>query len=1377
MELWNKLFTHRKKSEVNKAQKTITSTVQSSQNQPGGGSPPFHLAKDGIRVLLFRECDARGRKLLYDSKTVVQVPVTENTSNVSSCKAPFKSSRTSGSSVTSLPSGGISSAAQQFQVTTNKISSNLKSSGCSSPKLDVFAEISGGYGYQYMQQENDTKMLGELVFGTVALAYKGSCSKLHLLQNPHRILLSRISPAPHSYLRPSGAGSDQGIEDSSFSSSFSSLSEAISRADSLEMHWGPAGGGGGSAWAVDMPCMLSTSHSEGDSGFGGPPSPYSSVCGSFLSPSLPTTPHGTPSSRQGSGGSLKNSGSLNSLQRRFLRNVNTSLDALGREGEILEEGTTLSSQRARRVTKLGIAVIINLGSGLSELERHVEEWLFLHLGVIEASMNKLQSCLDSAYLHRQSFVSTTHQAVTQLQQDMLDLVSGPRLSQPVWLGLLGKPSASERQILCTSFVNTLASVLNAYDTKQTNFFVSKLLTAALTYHLGWVSTVAPGDHRVSTPTISTLSTAAQASWVERLSESHPYSAIWAQLCELCGAVGYPPRAARTLLVGSDAPLLAQLLTILSYIIRCSQVVEQDVQHLKVESNTTADQHPYFSRTSSIASIVTIVEGSRRDSQRDVSKDLQHHTRQSSQVQVQRESSMRRNWRTNWEGRSSRLLSTESRGGSGENTSDLTMKASYTSADEPQRGSTCEFDSVAVSQQSNRKETDQASKWMLNDGEEIVIRDAKCSATLSCRSDIDNQVCLEEKGGKLKSKSEVVLLKPSESIVRTLSSSKTATNLTSLVDNDSIGSGPNVSYTGHNDISSKALRETSEHLYPTLYELDDHRETFGPVTLEPEIIAGKVQKLFRGSSVLSSSQEQRQERLVPEVSLHHSVSQEPCQLRVNKQIMSQPVRNITTLPRTKKSEKLNAGFQRSEIGFNDIAQLNLNEENSANRGRDNGKCFDTGEVSPRSQNWEKISSAEVTVPAKNIHPEVEEGGKVLFLMGEIEKVEGSKDLAETEKRTNLQVKSESGLTCVSLDSNVTPAIGFEGIGDMIMKTASEFRTSEAVPLQCLPSPVDTRKIVRIRNVGRDSARDLTKLDKEKVIYPSLKDFKQDLKQSGNCGTKDSAEIMIKKHRRHHSDPTNGVFNPKILVQFSAELLKDVAEEQVTDKASTAGKKLMKSVDHKPEILPYKPKTSPRTKEGESLKCNERKPHSVLKESDCALDQLSQIDSTSEDTEANAPIASEQPVNIHMPRCVCVNNSSSGGSFLGDGRVSGCSSSSLAGSLLGGVMDHYSSVFVVHATTQTHHWEDALRQDLSAAAHCSTLDQQVAEAVAVVADTNTWEVQLVSSHSYIVEHGGSGVQVGLRVGMSPLVSAITDSVLDLTRMDVNPQFVRNSVGFII
>lgn len=49
-------------------------------------------------------------------------------------------------------------------------------------------------------------------------------------------------------------------------------------------------------------------------------------------------------------------------------------------------------------------------------DRQVEDWLFLHLSVIEGSMNKLQSCLSSAYLHRQTFVSTTHHAVAQFQQ-------------------------------------------------------------------------------------------------------------------------------------------------------------------------------------------------------------------------------------------------------------------------------------------------------------------------------------------------------------------------------------------------------------------------------------------------------------------------------------------------------------------------------------------------------------------------------------------------------------------------------------------------------------------------------------------------------------------------------------------------------------------------------------------------------------------------------------------------------------------------------------------------------------------------------------------------------------------------------------------------
>lgn len=46
----------------------------------------------------------------------------------------------------------------------------------------------------------------------------------------------------------------------------------------------------------------------------------------------------------------------------------------------------------------------------------MEEWIFAHLGVIEASVNRLQSSLDLAYMHRRTFVSATHQAVMQLEQ-------------------------------------------------------------------------------------------------------------------------------------------------------------------------------------------------------------------------------------------------------------------------------------------------------------------------------------------------------------------------------------------------------------------------------------------------------------------------------------------------------------------------------------------------------------------------------------------------------------------------------------------------------------------------------------------------------------------------------------------------------------------------------------------------------------------------------------------------------------------------------------------------------------------------------------------------------------------------------------------------
>lgn len=115
-------------------------------DHPGCITPPFNLQRNGIRVLLFRECDTRGRKLLYDSKTVVRIPISDCSPAVPSCKTLFKSSWSTGSS----QSTGNASAGSATHFTSNKGSaSNVKSSATSSSsKSESFAEISNGYGYQ-----------------------------------------------------------------------------------------------------------------------------------------------------------------------------------------------------------------------------------------------------------------------------------------------------------------------------------------------------------------------------------------------------------------------------------------------------------------------------------------------------------------------------------------------------------------------------------------------------------------------------------------------------------------------------------------------------------------------------------------------------------------------------------------------------------------------------------------------------------------------------------------------------------------------------------------------------------------------------------------------------------------------------------------------------------------------------------------------------------------------------------------------------------------------------------------------------------------------------------------------------------------------------
>ena len=90
----------------------------------------------------------------------------------------------------------------------------------------------------------------------------------------------------------------------------------------------------------------------------------------------------------------------------------------------------------------------------------------------------------------------------------------------------------------------------------------------LTHHLGWVTTVSPYD------TIDPQNFPSDQNDTRR-----PYNALWAQLTDLCGSIGFPPRSARTIIAGSkNVQFINRLLAVLTYFVRCGDVRKNDFKY-------------------------------------------------------------------------------------------------------------------------------------------------------------------------------------------------------------------------------------------------------------------------------------------------------------------------------------------------------------------------------------------------------------------------------------------------------------------------------------------------------------------------------------------------------------------------------------------------------------------------------------------------------------------------------------------------------------------------------------------------------------------------------------------------------------------------------
>lgn len=109
-------------------------------------------------------------------------------------------------------------------------------------------------------------------------------------------------------------------------------------------------------------------------------------------------------------------------------------------------------------------------------------------------------------------------------------------------------------------------------------FVSTLLTAILTNHLGWVATVAPIINNAANSDHVITMNQNQAKMSE-ISKFHPYNVLWAQLGDLYGSIGNPSRLAKTVVCGAQNITINKVLSVLTYFVRCGEI--QRVKSKKV----------------------------------------------------------------------------------------------------------------------------------------------------------------------------------------------------------------------------------------------------------------------------------------------------------------------------------------------------------------------------------------------------------------------------------------------------------------------------------------------------------------------------------------------------------------------------------------------------------------------------------------------------------------------------------------------------------------------------------------------------------------------------------------------------------------------------
>uniref|UniRef100_A0ABI7X6Q1 UDENN FNIP1/2-type domain-containing protein n=1 Tax=Felis catus TaxID=9685 RepID=A0ABI7X6Q1_FELCA len=439
---------------------------------------------------------------------------------------------------------------------------------------------------QYTRPASDVNMLGEMMFGSVAMSYKGSTLKIHYIRSPPQLMISKVFSARMG----SFCGSTNNLQDSF---EYIHQDPNLGKLNTNQNNLGPCRTGSNLGLLQACGSKLLQGVAEGGplrltrsaSFFAAHSTPVdmpsrgqnedrdSGIARSASLSSLLITPFPSPSS---------STSSSSSYQRRWLRSQTTSLEngIIPRrstdETFSLAEETCSSNPAIVRRKKIAISIIFSLCEK-EEAQRNFQDFFFSHFPLFESHMNRLKSAIEKAMiscrkiaessLRVQFYVSRLMEALGEFRGTIWNLYSVPRIAEPVWLTMMS--STLEKTQLCQRFLKEFTLLIEQINKNQ---FFAALLTAVLTYHLAWVPTVMPVDH----PPIKAFSEKRTSQSVNTLAKTHPYNPLWAQLGDLYGAIGSPVRLTRTVVLGKQKDLVQRILYVLTYFLRCSELQENQL---------------------------------------------------------------------------------------------------------------------------------------------------------------------------------------------------------------------------------------------------------------------------------------------------------------------------------------------------------------------------------------------------------------------------------------------------------------------------------------------------------------------------------------------------------------------------------------------------------------------------------------------------------------------------------------------------------------------------------------------------------------------------------------------------------------------------------